>query len=47
MTGFDRVKGGELMQDVDFDTDNLKAKDYQRYSFGVGDFRGIYGTPGA
>lgn len=47
MTGYDRVKGGELMQDVDFDTDNLKAKDYQRYSFGVGDFRGIYGTPGA
>ncbi|MCP3924483.1 MAG: hypothetical protein GY714_18070 [Desulfobacterales bacterium] len=47
MTGFDRVKGGALTQDTDFDTDNLKAKDYQRYSFGVGDFRDIWGTPGA
>ncbi len=47
MTGFDRVKGGALTQDTDFDTDNLKAKDYQRYSFGVGDSRDIWGTPGA
>lgn len=34
-------------QDGDFDTDNLKYKYYERYSCGVTDWRGLYGTPGA
>jgi hypothetical protein len=34
-------------QDVDFDTDNLKAKAYERYSFGFGDWRDVYGSAGA
>jgi hypothetical protein len=46
LTGFDRV-GVEFTQDNDFDTENAKAKCYERYSFGVSDWRGIYGTPGA
>ncbi len=32
--------------DNDFDTSNLKAKKYERYSFFCGDPRTIYGTPG-
>jgi hypothetical protein len=31
-------------QDNDFDTENMKAKSVERYSFGWTDFRGIYGT---
>jgi hypothetical protein len=46
MTAYQR-KAIEFGQDNDFDTDNAKAKAYERYSFTVGDFRGIYGTPGA
>ena len=46
MVCFDRAKD-ELKQDNDFDTDNAKAKSYERYSFGWTDPRGIYGTPGA
>lgn len=34
-------------QDTDFDTDNLKAKAYERYSFIFGDWRDIYGSAGA
>jgi hypothetical protein len=34
-------------QDNDFDTKNAKAKCYERYSFGMTDFRQIYGSPGA
>lgn len=37
----------EFSQDNDFDTDNAKAKCYERYSFTVGDFRSLYGSPGA
>jgi hypothetical protein len=37
----------EFTRDADFDTDNAKAKSYERYSFTVGDFRSLYGTPGA
>lgn len=45
MTGFDRVKM-EFTQDNDFDTSNAKAKGYERYSFGWGDWRGVFGSPG-
>ena len=34
-------------QDNDFDTKNAKAAAYERYSFGIGDWRGIYGSSGA
>lgn len=37
----------EFTQDNDFDTDNAKAKCYERYSFTVGDFRALYGSPGS
>jgi hypothetical protein len=37
----------EFKQDGDFDTDNLKYKAYERYSVGVSDWRGLYGSPGA
>jgi len=33
-------------QDSDFDTKNAKAACYERYSFGISDFRGLFGTPG-
>lgn len=46
MTGFNRTKF-EFKKDNDFDTDNAKAKGYERYSFGWSDPRGLYGTPGA
>lgn len=36
-----------ISQDNDFDTSNAKAKSYERYSFGVTDWRSIYGSPGA
>lgn len=34
-------------QDNDFDTENLKYKAYERYSFGWTDWRSLYGSPGA
>ncbi len=37
----------EFKQDGDFDTDNLKYKSYERYSVGISDWRGVYGTSGA
>lgn len=37
----------EFDQDNDFDTKNAKAAAYERYSFGVTDFRSIFGSPGA
>lgn len=43
---FNRVSA-ELTQDNDFDTENAKAKCYERYSAGWTDWRGLYGTPGA
>lgn len=46
MTMFDR-KPIEFSQDNDFDTDNAKAKSYMRFSLTVGDFRALYGSPGA
>jgi hypothetical protein len=46
MTGFNRV-APEFTQDNDFDTENAKAKCYERYVFGVSDWRGVYGSPGA
>jgi hypothetical protein len=40
-------EAAEFDQDNDFDTANLKFKGYERYSFGVTDFRGLYGSQGA
>lgn len=37
----------EFTKDSDFDTENAKAKAYERYSFGWTDPRGLYGSPGA
>lgn len=39
--------GFDLKQDNDFDTDNAKAKTYDRYSVGWSDWRGVFGSPGA
>ena len=33
--------------EVDFDTGNMRFKARERYSFGVSDWRGVFGTPGA
>ena len=46
MTLFDR-EIEDFQQDNDFDTSNLKAKKYERYSFGWTDWRQVYGSPGA
>jgi hypothetical protein len=43
---YDRT-GVDFTQDSDFDTDNAKAKCYERYSVGWTDWRGIYGSQGA
>jgi len=45
MTYFER-EGVSFDQDNDFDTKNAKAACYERYSFGMTDFRGIFGTAG-
>lgn len=37
----------DLKPDDDFDTDNAKAKSYDRYSFGWSDPRAVYGSIGA
>lgn len=37
----------DMTQDNEFDTENAKAKCYERYSAGVSDFRGVFGSPGA
>ena len=37
----------DFAQDNDFDTKNAKAACYERYSFGMTDFRQIFGSPGA
>lgn len=34
-------------QDNDFDTKNAKAASYERYSFTIGDWRAVFGSPGA
>lgn len=36
-----------LSQDNDFDTENARMKATERYSVGWGDWRGLYGSPGA
>lgn len=46
MLGFQR-QAFEFTQDNDFDTENAKAKGYERYSFGWTDPRGLYGSPGS
>lgn len=46
MKVYNRV-AAQFTKDNDFDTDNAKAKFYERYSFGWTDPRGMYGTPGA
>lgn len=40
-------ESAEFEQDDDFDTSNLKYKAYERYSVGVSDWRGVFGTAGA
>jgi hypothetical protein len=37
----------EFTQDNDFDSENAKAKNTERYSFGWTDWRAVFGTPGA
>jgi len=37
----------DLKRDNDFDTDNAKAKTYDRYSVGWTDWRGVVGSAGA
>lgn len=37
----------DMKKDNDFDTDNAKAKTYDRYSFGWSDPRALYGSAGA
>ena len=39
-------EGVSFDQDNDFDTKNAKAACYERYSAGMTDFRGVFGTPG-
>jgi hypothetical protein len=46
MIGYNRVPI-QFTKDTDFDTENAKAKAYERYVFGWTDFRGIFGSPGA
>lgn len=46
LTSFERT-GFEFKKDNDFDTENAKAKGYERYSVGWTDWRGAYGSPGA
>ena len=46
MCWFDR-EAVEFSKDEDFDTDNAKAKAYMRFVPFWGDFRGVYGSPGA
>lgn len=46
LTMFQR-RGLELKNDTDFDTENVKYKATERYSFGWTDPRGIFGSPGA
>ncbi len=48
-SGFKYYEREALETDVyqDFDTDNLKAKAIERYSFGVSNFRGAWGSQGA
>lgn len=40
-------RAAEFTRDNDFDTENAKAKSTERYVFGWGDFRGVFGSPGA
>jgi Mu-like prophage major head subunit gpT len=48
-SGFKYYEREALETDIyqDFDTDNLKAKAVERYSFGVSDFRGAWGSSGS
>ncbi len=46
MTRYNRANT-EFTKDNDFDTENEKAKAYVRFSVGVTDWRGGYGSPGA
>jgi|TARA_R100001591_G_scaffold1826_3_gene4360 hypothetical protein len=46
MKHFNRT-GMETSMDGDFDTGNVRYKARERYSFGVSDPLGIYGSPGS
>ena len=43
---FERVPLSTQME-ADFDTGNMRFKARERYSFGVSDWRAVFGTPGA
>ena len=43
---FERV-GLSTSMDGDFDTGNVRYKSRERYSFGVSDYLGVYGSPGS
>jgi hypothetical protein len=43
---FNRVPLSNSM-DGDFDTGNVRYKSRERYSFGVSDYLGVYGSPGS
>lgn len=45
LMGFQRTPF-EFTQDNDFDTENAKAKGYERYSFGWTDWRSLFGSEG-
>lgn len=45
LTCYNRI-ANQFTMDNDFDTENAKAKFYERYSFTWGDWRDIYGSPG-
>jgi hypothetical protein len=40
-------KNRVIRRETDFDTDNLKVKGVERYSFGWSDWRAVFGSPGA
>lgn len=46
LKGFTR-RALEFTDDNDFDTENMRFKATERYSFGWSDWRGVYGSPGA
>ena len=46
LMGFNR-RAAEISQDNHFDTENLCIKGTERFVFGWGDWRGVFGSPGA
>jgi len=44
---FQSRRAVEFSQDNDFDTENAKMKSSERFQFGWGDWRGLYGSAGS